>query len=291
MTPRDVAEIYFNAWTQHDAPGVLRAFAEGGTYQDPASNGILKGQAIADYAAGLWAAFPDLSFEVASISESPKGLVAAQWVMTGTNSAPFMGMPPTGKAVRLTGADFIQVEGDRIRSVVGYFDSGELPRQLGLQVIVQPNEIGPFKFGTSTQVSTGKRTKPGAFSITMLHARSPEEAAQVVRYSRQIAQEMLAMPDFIGMRGVTVGSSMLTLSAWETPEGPRKLMTHGTHAAAMRDFFGPAIASGGYTSVWVPARINTMWVRCRSCAKMVDSGKAAETCACGAPLPEAIAYL
>jgi steroid delta-isomerase-like uncharacterized protein len=291
MTPTQAAQAYFDGWIQHDAKAILATFADGGTYEDPASGGPLSGEAIGSYASGLWAAFPDLSFEIASVAENGNGLVAAQWVMTGTNSAPFMGLPPSGKKIRLIGADFIQVENGKIRSVVGYFDSGELPRQLGLQVVVQPTEIGPFRFGTSTATSTGKTAKPGAISVTMLHARSPQEVANVSNYSRQIVQEMLAIPEFIGMRGVTVGNSMLTLTAWENSEGPRKLMTEGTHAVAMRGFFGSDLASDGFTSVWVPARINPYWVRCGSCQKMVDSEKAAGKCACGSALPDAPAYL
>jgi predicted ester cyclase len=45
---------------------------------------------------GLWAAFPDLSFEVASAGEAGPGLVAAQWIMRGTNLGSMMGLPPTG---------------------------------------------------------------------------------------------------------------------------------------------------------------------------------------------------
>jgi steroid delta-isomerase-like uncharacterized protein len=291
MSATQTAQTYFNAWIERDAAAIVSTFAPGGTYEDPASNGPLTGDAIAAYASGLWAAFPDLSFEMASVTEGADGLVAAQWVMTGTNSASFMGLPPTNKKIRLLGADFIRVENGKIRSVVGYFDSGELPRQLGLQVVVQPAEIGPFRFGTSTAASTGKTAKPGAISVTMLHARSPEEAMNVSNYSRRIVPELLAIPEFIGLRTVAVGNSMLTLTAWENPEGPRKLMTHGTHSIAMREFFGLEIASDGYTSVWVPARINPYWVRCGSCQKMVDSEKAAGKCACGAALPDAPAYL
>ena len=76
--------------------------------------------------------------------------------MKGTNTASFNGLPPTNLPVALPGADFIRVEGDRILSVQGYFDGGAVPRQLGLDVIVQPKSIGPFSFGISTRATTGK---------------------------------------------------------------------------------------------------------------------------------------
>lgn len=244
MRPLEIAQTYFDAWNQRDGAAIAATFAPGGTYQDPASQGPLQGEAIAAYAAGLFAAFPDLSFEIVSASASPEGLVSAEWVMRGTNSAPFMGLPPTGKSLELPGADFIRVDGGKIVSVQGYFDGGELPRQLGLQVVVQPHAIGPFRFGTATHASSGKTVKPGAFSITVLHVRSEEETGKVREYSRHITTEMMAMPEYIGSMGMSVGHTMVTLTAWENPDGPRKLLTQGTHAAAMRDFFGSAIGAG-----------------------------------------------
>ena len=45
------------------------------------------------------------------------GLVAFQWVVRGTNTEPGLdGTPPTGPALTLPGATFLQVEGDKIRS-------------------------------------------------------------------------------------------------------------------------------------------------------------------------------
>ena len=131
-----------------------------------------------------------------------------------------MGLPPTGKSVTVSGADFIRVAGGKIQTVDGYFDSRAVPDQLGLQVLVQPKEIGPFAFGNSTRVWGGKNVKPGAFSMTVLEARSPEEIQAVQRQSQGIVQEMLAMNGFLGFVGVTVGNRMMTISAWETRQGP-----------------------------------------------------------------------
>ncbi len=70
-------------------------------------------------------------------------MVAAQWVMRGTNTGPFGGGPSTGQSVALPGADFISVEGDKIRSVQGYFDQKTFVEQLGLQVIVRVLLVSP----------------------------------------------------------------------------------------------------------------------------------------------------
>lgn len=290
MEPLAVAHRYFEAWNRHDAAGIAGLFAEGGTYRDPASGGVLTGAAIAGYAGGLFAAFPDLAFEIVSAASAGEGVVAAQWVMRGTNTGPMAGNPPTGGKVELPGADFIQVEGDRVRSVEGYFDRRALAEQLGLQVIAQPAAVGPVAFGTSTYLSTGKRTKPGAFSITALQVRSEEEGQAVRHYTRRMVPELLQMPGFISFVGVVVGNRYLTISAWEDPESPRELLRGGAHKEAMEQFFGPQISAGGITSVWTPHRMNRMWVRCPACERMADAERAEGKCPCGAALPEHPAY-
>jgi hypothetical protein len=84
-----------------------------------------------------------------------------------------------GKRVSLPGADFVHVEGDKIRSLQGYFNPGALPVALGLDVIIQPKAIGLFSFGTSVRAYGGSAATPGAFSITVLEARGEEEKKAV----------------------------------------------------------------------------------------------------------------
>ncbi|HYV62729.1 MAG TPA: ester cyclase, partial [Bryobacteraceae bacterium] len=268
MNPLEIAQQYFDAWNRRDAAAVLATFTADGTYCDPASGGRLRGEALKGYITGLWAAFPDLSFEIASQGLAGEQLVAAQWIMHGTNTGSMMGLPPTGKSVTVPGADFIRVVGGKIQMVDGYFDSRAVPEQLGLQVLVQPKEIGPFAFGNANRAWTGKNMKPGAFSITVLEARSPDEIQAVQQQSQAILQEMFAMNGFLGFVGATVGSRMMTISAWENPRDPRQLLAGGAHADAMKKFFGTELAAGGFTSVWVPDRINTRWVRCGGCHRM-----------------------
>ena len=131
-----------SGWNRRDPAAVLATMASNGTYADPTTGGALSGDAFAGYMKGLFSAFPDVAFEIASVGLAAPDLVAAQWIMRGTNTGSMMGLPPTGKRVEVKGADFIRVTGDKIRSVDGYFDSGETPKQLGLQVIVQPVRRG-----------------------------------------------------------------------------------------------------------------------------------------------------
>jgi len=284
-----VAQGYFDAWNHRNADGIIEAFTEGGTYSDPTVGQGISREATAEYAKGLWDAFPDLTFDIISKAETGPETVAAQWLMRGTNTGSLQGLPPTGRSVGVPGADFIQIEADKIRSVQGYFDSRAVPEQLGLQVVVQPNAIGPFGFGTSALVQTGKNIKPGAFSVTMLQARSDEETQQISQLSREIAKEMLEMQGFISWMGTKVGHRMMTVTAWETPEDPKQMYNRGTHPEAVRKFIGPELASGGMTSVWSSGRF-TVWVRCPVCTQMVNLETTKGKCPCGEALPEPLPY-
>jgi steroid delta-isomerase-like uncharacterized protein len=117
----------FDAWNRHDAAAIVGAFAETGTYADPVTPGPLTGAAIGAYAQGLWEAFPNLSFDIVSVTENASGLVSAEWLMKGTNTGPFSGLPPTGVAVALPGADFIRVDAGKIQNV-----HAKLPAPLGI---------------------------------------------------------------------------------------------------------------------------------------------------------------
>ncbi|CAN5125698.1 hypothetical protein BH18ACT10_BH18ACT10_04100 [soil metagenome] len=289
MDAVDVAQGYFDAWNRRDADAIVATFAEGGTYSDPNVPEGLTGQAIADYAGGLFAAFPDLSFEIVSHAPAGDG-TAAQWMMRGTNTGSLRGAPPTGSAVALPGSDFIAVEDGKIRSVQGYFDQGTMMRQLGLQVIVQPYSVGPVAFGNSVYMQPGNGKKPGAFSITALQVTSENDAEEVRNYSQQILQEMARMPGVISVLLASAGHRMLTVTAWEDTESPAQMYRGGTHSEAMNRFFGSDFTAGGVTSVWKPERINALWVRCESCGSMQDHDLSNGMCQCGQPLPEPPPY-
>jgi steroid delta-isomerase-like uncharacterized protein len=285
--PLAVALRYFEAWNRRDPDEIVRAFAEGGTYSDPTSGGELTGAAIGAYAGGLFAAFPNLSFEIVSASAIDDGRVVGEWVMRGTNTGSFDGLPPTGHEVVLPGVDVIAVAGDRIRSVRGYFDGGTLVRQLGLQVVVQSRALGPVEFGTSVRMNVGGGKQPGAFSVTMLEVRDERDETEVRERSRGILREMAQLPGLISVVLGTVGTMMFTVSAWEQPDQPRQLLREGgAHREATRRFFGPDFTRGGATTVWEPHRINTMWVRCGACGRMADAHRSDGACECGTALPE-----
>jgi steroid delta-isomerase-like uncharacterized protein len=281
---------YFDAWNARSADAILASLAEGGTYQDPGTGGPISGEAIRAYVTGLWSAFPDLSFEDAGLAPTGPASAAAQWIMRGTNTGSMRGLPPTGKTVELHGADFFTLRDGKVATVAGYFDTSALPRQLGLNVIVQPFAVGPFSFGTSTSVQTGKTQEPGAFSITYLEASDADAVQKVREGSRASLIDMLKIDGFIGATTAVIGNRMVTISAWDSPDDSRKVMREGKHAEVQRLMFDGAIARRGYTSVWTEHHINPWFERCDSCGRMNRGAGADRLCSCGAKLPDPAPY-
>lgn len=290
MTQLDTVHRYLDGWIARDADAVIATLAEGGTYEDPSTGSPLSGDALRGYMKALWAAFPDLSFEKQSIGQMGPDLIAAQWIMTGTNHGSMMGLPPTGKAVSVKGADFFHMKDGLIQSVTGYFDSRAIPTQLGLDVIVQPKAVGPFRFGISTSVQTGKTEEPGAFSITSLEATDPAAVQKVRAASRDSMIDMLKMDGFIGATTATIGTRMVTISAWSDPDAPRRVMKEGRHVEAQRMMYDGATARAGFTSVWTKHHVNPPFLRCDACGKMNRGPGPDRICACGAKLPEPLPY-
>ncbi len=281
--PIDIAQHYFDAWNRRDPAAIVATFFEGGTYSDPTVP-ALTGSALATYTSGLFTAFPDLSFEIVSAAQTGDHTVAAQWMMRCTNTGPLAGGPPTGKAVALPGADFITVDGDKIRSVQGYFDQKTFLEQLGLQVIAQPYSLGPISFGTGATMQVGKHTKPGAFSLTSIRVR-PDEGEQLSELSFRVLQEMARMPGFISFTGLFANNCGYTITAWEDAESASQMLRAGAHREAMKVFLGSDFAEGGMTSVWIPHHINALWVHCTACGHMSDYDQDDGKCQCGQSLP------
>lgn len=286
----DAVLRYFEGWIARDADAVLASLTSDGAYQDTTTGGPISGEAYRRYMHGLWAAFPDLSFEIGAIHAAGPDRVAAEWIMTGTNLGPLNGLPPTGKPVRLEGADFFTLSGDRISTVRGYFDAVGIPRQLGLDVIVQPSAIGPFRFGVSTMVQTGRTDEPAAFAVTSLEAIDDDAVLRVRAASRDSLIDMLRTPGFIGATTATIGRRMVTISAWDDADAPRRTMREGRHAEAMRAIPEGGTARHAFTSVWVKERVNPVYVRCEACGKMARGTEPGALCGCGEALPDAMPY-
>jgi len=271
---------YLEAWNNHDGPAIASAFAPGGYYSDPASAGRLTGPAIARHAEALWQSFPDLQFSVDGPVVADADTAYVPWKMSGTNTGPFHGLPPTGRTVALSGVNLVRMSSGKLESVTGFFDSRELPAQLGLQVIVQPHAIGPFSLGTSTRVVSGRGGSPGAFTVTSLEGRTAAETEEIRKLGRETLMEMLQMDGFIAATVVTCGNRQMTFSAWERQEDVARMQSSESHTDAVRRFYGRDLARGGVIGSFETKHVMAM-ERCRKCGKMVNIERSNGRCSCG----------
>ncbi len=125
-----VVKYYFDAWNSHDTSKILDLFTKDGTYSDPVGGQNLSGQAYVDYVNSLFNAFPDLSLELISNTIASNGVVAAPWLLFGTHKGAVGDFVPTNKKIVLPGCDFISIENEKIKKVIGYFDPEYLFNQL-----------------------------------------------------------------------------------------------------------------------------------------------------------------
>lgn len=281
MSAVDTARRYVDAWNARDGARLRATLCEGGSYQDPNTGGPLGPAALAEYAGGLWGAFPDLTFEDGGLKECGPGQVLFRWTMRGCNRGSLLGLPPTGATIALPGVDLIEVGEGGVRRVEGYFDRATLMEQLGAQMVVQPHAVGPIRFGVCTQVRSESQALPGAVSLTMIEARSEAEVRQIREASRRIMLQLPSMPGFLSFQGAVVGRRLTTVTLWETPEAARQVMREGNHKQAAAEMFGGAVGGAFHASAWVPQRVGELWVRCMHCGALSDARTGA-ACRCGA---------
>lgn len=130
---RQVNDETFAAWNAHDPDGIAALFADHAEVIDVTSGVVLKGRdEIRATAVARLTGFPDFSLE------NTERLIddhrcANRWIMRGTHSAEYMGLPATGRSIELNGASFAECNdaGFLVRDF-HYVDVPALLRQLGL---------------------------------------------------------------------------------------------------------------------------------------------------------------
>ena len=251
---------YFDGWNAHDPDGVVASLSDDGTYEDPITGGPIGGDALAGYVSGILVGFPDLSFVVESVDASSDTEAVARWRMRGTNTGPTPDGPPTGGTIDLPGVDLLTYdpEQDRVRTVVGFFDTATMFRQLGLQTFLMPNDMEPvMAFGTAGRVETGRDTVPGAFTVTWIDI-DPEHVGALGAATEKIVMQELGNDDYLGSCFVTVGRRNYTFSAWTSVDAARSALRGGAHGEAMRLAIGDGLGANarGITSFWAPEQLN-----------------------------------
>ena len=83
------------------------------------------------FARAFYAAFPDMRHTIEEVFATGDR-VGVRFVLNGTNTGSFFGMPPTGREVRIAANVLMKVEAGRVTQLSGIFDEAGLLRQLGV---------------------------------------------------------------------------------------------------------------------------------------------------------------
>lgn len=83
------------------------------------------------FANAFYAAFPDMTHTVEE-SFADGDRVAVRFTLRGTHTAPFFGIPATGRSVGVSANIVMHVSGGKVTRLYGAFDEAGLLRQLGV---------------------------------------------------------------------------------------------------------------------------------------------------------------
>ncbi len=132
---RSLIERHYHNLSTGDVAAEDALFSPEVVTVEPAAGTIRGLDAFKAYAQAFRSAFPDGQHRLTSIVESGS-LVAAEGTFSGTQQGPLRGaggeLPPTGRQVEFSFADFFEVEGGRIVRHRLYYDQVTFLTQLGL---------------------------------------------------------------------------------------------------------------------------------------------------------------
>src|SRR3954453_17443052 len=131
-TPLEVSARACRALNRHDVDQLRSVLAED-VVERIVPIGIYDGrQAVLAYHEQMFAAAPDFRVEVTHVAAVGDAVLAA-WVLSATfTGAPFEGLRPNGRRVRLEGASTQVVREGRVASAEVIFDGASFARQLGM---------------------------------------------------------------------------------------------------------------------------------------------------------------
>ena len=130
-SPKDIsARDLEQVWTGGDAGAVDALYAAEFVDHNPSPALPSGREGVKALARDLHAAFAELAF-TADVVLAEGEIVARRWTMRGVHRGPFLGVPPTGKPVTMTGIDVLRVRGGRIVEMWHTEDVAGVLGQLG----------------------------------------------------------------------------------------------------------------------------------------------------------------
>ncbi|MBK5287214.1 MAG: SgcJ/EcaC family oxidoreductase [Acidimicrobiia bacterium] len=123
----------YAAWNAHDADAVAAVYAEGADFFDVVSSIMTKSRdEIRAHAVDCFAAFSDVGLARQTLLiDGNAG--ADRWVMRGTHTGKYQGVPATGNVMEVAGATFSEYDEDGlVICATNYVDVPAFLRQLGI---------------------------------------------------------------------------------------------------------------------------------------------------------------
>lgn len=122
----------FAAYEAKNVDKILSTVADNVTLEDVALGTVSHGkEEVGANLRLLFAAFPDLKLSMTSYLASGDR-ECIEYVMSGTHSAAYMGLPATGKSISVRGVAVADLIEGKARRISQYVDSAAFMRQLGV---------------------------------------------------------------------------------------------------------------------------------------------------------------
>ncbi len=128
-------ERYNTAWNEHDVDAIMSMHTATMVFENHTADETAEGEEVREHVAGIFAAWPDLSFETRRLYVR-EDLVVQEWTASATHSQRMergtIAAEPSGRRITWKGVDVIPCEDGLIARKDVYSDSVAILRQVGL---------------------------------------------------------------------------------------------------------------------------------------------------------------
>jgi len=190
----DPVEAFLAAWNQGDAVGVGALCRTDAEYTEVAIGTVHHGpDGCGEYASLTFTGAPDFELETIRIVRDGHGAVA-EWIMRGTHTGDWPGLPATGAGFSAPGVSVIETDGQRVRRGADYWDLYTLLQQLGALPETQHSRTTGFRMTPPLPRSAGQgalRVRHHAYSLLdggprgKCHGRIKRRSGAVVALGRR----------------------------------------------------------------------------------------------------------
>ncbi|MCI0747282.1 MAG: ester cyclase [Verrucomicrobia subdivision 3 bacterium] len=130
----DLEKLYQNyvaAWSTRDIEAVVSFFTDDCVYEDVALGVLNRGASeVRAFVQATLAAIPDFKIEPKSVFATV-GRLGSEWIMSGTQTGDFPGLPATGKAFTVPVASIMEFHNGKIRRNTDYWNLASFLQQVG----------------------------------------------------------------------------------------------------------------------------------------------------------------